>query len=241
MAARTKKTDVKDEKRLSFSFFSDMDAEKKSNILKYSGVAVLVFALFTLVSVVSYLFTWQTDQSLLSHPDMMDRGVEVANWAGKSGYKWAFFLVTRCFGLGAFALIFLLGACAYRLFYWDRSIGLLRLAFLSVSGTFLASLFLAFCSDQLTSDTFFGGGLGGDAGHAVILWMNNLMGSIVSALVIFILIIAWGLMASRRFAHWFANTGERKEKEDVAEPDPVPETEEAVAEPLAEGETLIVM
>lgn len=242
MAARTKKTDMKDEKRRSFSFFSDMDPEKKSNILKYSGVAVLVFALFTLVSVVSYLFTWQTDQSLLSHPDMMDRGVEVANWAGKSGYKWAFFLVTRCFGLGAFALIFLLGACAYRLFYWDRSIGLLRLAFLSVSGTFLASLFLAFCSEQLTSDTFFGGGLGGDAGHAVILWMNNLMGSIVSALVIFILIIAWGLMASRRFAHWFANTGERKEKEvDPVETEPVLETEETAAEPLAEGETLIDM
>jgi len=57
MAARTKKTDMKDEKRWSFSFFSDMDPEKKSNILKYSGVAVLVFALFSLVSVVSSLFT----------------------------------------------------------------------------------------------------------------------------------------------------------------------------------------
>ena len=45
----------KNEKPKRFSFFSDMDAEKKSNILKYSGVAVLVFALFTLVSVVSYL------------------------------------------------------------------------------------------------------------------------------------------------------------------------------------------
>lgn len=231
MAARTKKTDVKNEKR-GFSFFSDMDTEQKSNILKYSAVAVAVFALFTLVSVFSYLFTWQADQSLLSHPDMMDRGVEVANWAGKAGYKWAYFLVTRCFGLGSFALVFLLGACAYRLFYWDRSIGLLRLAFLSVSGTFLSSLFLAFFSIRLCSDIFFGGGLGGDAGHAVVLWMNNLMGNIVTVLVIFALIIAWGLLASRRFARWFASIGERKE---VDEPLVEEETAE-VAEPAATQE-----
>ncbi len=240
MAARTKKTDIKNEKPR-FSFFSDMDAEKKSNILKYSGIAVLVFALFTLVSVFSYLFTWQADQSLLSHPDMMDRGVEVSNWAGKAGYKWAYFLVTRCFGLGAFALIFLLGACAYRLFYWDRSIGMLRLAFLSVSGTFLSSLFLAFCSTSLCSDVFFGGGLGGDAGHAVVLWMNNLMGSIVSALLIFILIIAWGLLASARFASWFATIGEgRGAEEPVTDQEQVVEAEgDAPVAALGAEETLI--
>ena len=247
MAARSKKTEVKNEKRWSFSFFSDMDVEKKSNILKYSGIAVLVFTLFTLVSVTSYLFTWQIDQSLLSHPDMMDRGVEVSNMAGKVGYKWASFLVTRCFGLGAFALIFLMGACAYRLFFWDRSIGLLRLTFLSVSGTFLSSLVFAYTSSRLSSDIFFGGGLGGDAGHAVILWMNNLFGSLVVAFIIIILIIAWGLMASSRFAHWFSTMGERKVVEDMPESagDASEETSEVVVEeetepmPLDMDETLI--
>ena len=247
MAARSKKTEVKNEKRWSFSFFSDMDVEKKSNILKYSGIAVLVFTLFTFVSVTSYLFTWQIDQSLLSHPDMMDRGVEVSNMAGKVGYKWASFLVTRCFGLGAFALIFLMGACAYRLFFWDRSIGLLRLTFLSVSGTFLSSLVFAYTSSRLSSDIFFGGGLGGDAGHAVILWMNNLFGSLVVAFIIIILIIAWGLMASSRFAHWFSTMGERKVVEDMTESagDASEETPEVVVEeetepmPLDMDETLI--
>ena len=247
MAARSKKTEVKNEKRWSFSFFSDMDVEKKSNILKYSGIAVLVFTLFTFVSVTSYLFTWQIDQSLLSHPDMMDRGVEVSNMAGKVGYKWASFLVTRCFGLGAFALIFLMGACAYRLFFWDRSIGLLRLTFLSVSGTFLSSLVFAYTSSRLSSDIFFGGGLGGDAGHAVILWMNNLFGSLVVAFIIIILIVAWGLMASSRFAHWFSTMGERKVVEDMPESagDASEETPEVVVEeetepmPLDMDETLI--
>jgi len=63
-------------------FLSNLDPEKKSNILKYTGIAVLVFTLFTLVSVVSYLFTWQADQSLMSHPDMMEKGVQVENWGG---------------------------------------------------------------------------------------------------------------------------------------------------------------
>lgn len=205
MAAKKKINDIR------------IDEDKKSTILKYSGIAVLVFALFSLVAVLSYLFTWQADQSLMSHPDMMDKGVEVSNWAGKLGYRWASFLVARCFGLGSFALVFLLGACAYRLYYWNRSIGLLRLSLLAITGTFLSSLFLSYCSLQFTADTFFGGGLGGDAGHAVVLWMENLFGPIVSALILIALIVAWMIMANGRFAHWFAAVPE------PSKPLPVPE------------------
>ena len=219
MAAKKKINDIR------------IDEDKKSTILKYSGIAVLVFALFSLVAVLSYLFTWQADQSLMSHPDMMDKGVEVSNWAGKLGYRWASFLVARCFGLGSFALVFLLGACAYRLYYWNRSIGLLRLSLLAITGTFLSSLFLSYCSLQFTADTFFGGGLGGDAGHAVVLWMENLFGPIVSALILIALIVAWMIMASGRFAHWFAAVPEPSkplpvpEEQDETEQDPVVDDE----------------
>ena len=113
MAAR--KTVKKTKKR--FSFFTDINQEKKSNILKCTGAVVLILALLTLISTVSYLFTWQADQSLLSQADMMDKEVEVQNWGGKIGYRWSHFLVAECFGLGSFALIFLLGAVAYRLFF----------------------------------------------------------------------------------------------------------------------------
>ena len=219
MAAKKKINDIR------------IDEDKKSTILKYSGIAVLVFALFSLVAVLSYLFTWQADQSLMSHPDMMDKGVEVSNWAGKLGYRWASFLVARCFGLGSFALVFLLGACAYRLYYWNRSIGLLRLSLLAITGTFLSSLFLSYCSLQFTADTFFGGGLGGDAGHAVVLWMENLFGPIVSALILIALIVAWMIMASGRFAHWFAAVPE------PSKPLPVPEEpDEAEQDPVVDDE-----
>ena len=226
MAERKKTTMTgKNVKRKGFSFFSDMDEVRKSSILKYTGIAVAVFALFTLISSVSYLFTWQEDQSLMTHPDMLDRNVEVSNWAGKVGYRWGTFLVARCFGLGSFALIFLLAAVAYRLFFWKKSIGLLRTAFVSVSGTFVASLLLAFVSLKFGADTAFGGGLGGDAGHAVIRWMENLVGSPVTGFIILAFLIAWLLLSSRRFAEWFAATGNPSEMsiqdENITAVDPV--------------------
>ena len=189
-------------------FFAELDPDRKSNMLKYAGIAVLVFALFTLISIVSYLFTWQADQSLMSHPEMMGQGVEAANWGGKLGYRWSRFLVSGCFGLGSFALVFLLGAVAYRLFFWNRHIGLLRTAFVTVSGAFLSSLILAFASMSLSADTAFGGGLGGDAGHAVIAWMVNLTGALAAGLVLTALAVAWMLFSNVRFAKWFASVGE---------------------------------
>ena len=210
--AQSKKTNKKKEKRNRFSFFSNMDPDRKSLIFKITGLIVGVFAIFTLVASVSYLMTWQEDQSLMSSPDMLDKGVEVSNAAGKIGYRWGHFLVCRFLGLGSFALIFLLAASAFRLFFWNRSIGFLRMTFITVSGAFLSSLILAFVSMQFTYDVYFGGGLGGDAGHGVIGMMDNLVGGIVLGVILIVLTIVWLLFASGRFAHWFAVAG-MKEKQ----------------------------
>ena len=216
----------KNEKPKSFSFFSDMDADKKSNILKYAGIIVMVFTVLTLLSTLSYLFTWEADQSLLSQPDMMDKGVEVENMGGKIGYRWSRFLVARCFGRGSFALIFLLGAVAYRLFFWQRSIGLLKTTFITVSGAFMASVILAYLSGLFGADTAFGGGMGGDAGAAVVAWMTNLFGGLVTALIIIALFVCWLLFANGRFSHWFATAGDFRREPSVPVYEPEPEVAE---------------
>lgn len=220
MAAR-KKTVArrKEEKPKRFSFFSDMDEEKKSNLFKYTGLAVLVISLFTLLSIISYLFTWQADQSLLSDPSMMDKSVDVANLGGKMGYRWSRFLVSRCFGLGSLALVVLMACASYRLFYWKKSIGLLRITFVTVLLAFLSSLILADISILTGAVNAFGGGLGGDAGFAVVSWMNNIMGIPVAILVLIILAVAWLLMASGRFSHWFAAAGEASDVQSEPLPD----------------------
>ena len=211
--AQKKKTNNRKEKRNGFSFFSDMDPDKKSAIIKVVGLLVVIFAIFTLLASVSYLMTWKEDQSLMSSPDMLESGVKVANAAGKVGYLWAHFLISRFLGLGSFALVFLLCMAAFRLFFWNRSIGFLKLTFITVSGAFLSSLILAFVSKIFTADVSFGGGYGGDAGHSVIAWMSNLVGDLVLGPILALLVVIWLLFASGRFAHWFAVAGmERKQK-----------------------------
>ena len=207
--------------------------EQKSTALKYTGLAVFVFTVFVFVSALSYLFTWSADQSLLAHPNMVDKSVDVSNVGGKMGYWCSHFLVAKCFGLGSFALIFLLGAVAYRLFFWKRSIGLLRTAFVTLAGSFLASLVLALISIPFGADVCFGGGLGGDSGSAVVAWMSNLIGPVATPLVVMTLIVALLIASNRRFAGWFAVVGDNagQEKEPVDIPVPVaglevePETE----------------
>ncbi len=229
MAAKKKTKDIKKkEKRARFSFLSDMNPDTKSIILKTLGLVVAVFTVFTFVSAFSYLFTWKADQSLMSQTDMMEQEIDVANAGGKIGYRWAHFLVCRFLGLGSLAFVILMGAVAFRLFYWNRSIGLLKTTFITVFGAFVSSLILAYFSTMFTSDTFFGGGLGGDAGHALVVWMNNLCGSIVTALVIVLLAVAWLLFANGHFAHWMAVAGMEVKPEPEPEPELEPEPEEEV-------------
>ena len=204
--ALKKKTDKNTRKKT--SFWSRMSDDRKSTLLKYAGWTVAAFAFLTLVSVLSYLFTWQADQSLLSRPDMMDQGVEVQNFGGKIGYRWSSFLVTGCFGLGSFALIFLLCAVAYRLFFWKKSIGLVKLTFVCLMTAFVSSLLLAFGSSKFGADTCFGGGLGGYAGSAVVKILENLSGDIGAGLIIVLLTVALLIFASGRFESWFASIGE---------------------------------
>jgi S-DNA-T family DNA segregation ATPase FtsK/SpoIIIE len=86
----------------------------------------------------------------------------------------------------------------------------------------------------VSNDIMFGGGLGGDAGHAVILWMENIMGAFVSALILLALVVAWLLAASGRFAAWFAELGKRKEPK-IVEPE-TPEEPEIPEEPEVDDE-----
>jgi hypothetical protein len=51
------------------------------------------FALYLFISMVSYLFTWGGDQSLLSNPEWMDASVLAENEGGKLGFRCGKFLV----------------------------------------------------------------------------------------------------------------------------------------------------
>ena len=226
-----KKKSERNSRKKKTSFWNRLSDDRKSTLLKYAGWTMAAFAVITMISVLSYLFTWQADQSLLSRPDMMDKNVDVQNWGGKLGYRWSSFLVTDCFGLGSFALVFLFCAIAYRLFFWKRSIGLLKMTFVSLLAALISSLVLAFGADKFGADTSFGGGLSGYAGSAVVQIMENLLGSVGAGLVIVLLAVALLLFASGRFEAWFSNFGETADR-----PEETPE-EDAEADENADVES----
>ena len=221
--AQNKKTKKKNAKKGNFfAFFKNMDPELKSILIKCSGGLVLMMAVFTFVSMLSYLFTWSVDKDLLMNAGRMSKDVDVSNIGGKLGYLWSHFLVSDMLGLASFSFVFLLGAVAYRLFFWQRHIGLMRLTFLTVSGAFVLSLALSLFG----SVRLFDGGLGGDAGRAITDSLANLVGPVLPWLIVIALAVVWLLFASGRFARWFALTGESVKTEEPVVQNPAEAADE---------------
>ncbi len=211
----------KKEKPVRIPLRDRISEETRLKIYKISGLLTGIFTVFTLVAVLSFLFTWKADQSLLSDPDMMSRSAEVSNWGGKLGYRWGHFLVGRCFGLGSFALVILLAISAQKLFYRKRTIRWRRMVFLTLSGAVIASVILAYASSLFGGETLFGSGLGGDCGAVMQSWMHNIFGSIVTGLILLVFVVLWLLAASGRFSAWFVTAGDREKADDAVIPNGV--------------------
>ena len=190
-----------------------MTPEGKSLMLRCMGIAIFLFAAFSLVSSLSYMFTWKQDQSLLGQAAVATE--EVANLGGSMGLRWGSFLVADFLGLGSLAFIFLLGVYALRLFFWKIDMSLLRITFTTVSGAFICSLLLSLVG----ADEVFGGGLGGDAGQAVINMLASYVGKFVTVLIVLSIAVVWLLCVNGRFARWFAVAGENVGVKKTSEPD----------------------
>lgn len=207
-----------------FSGWEALDPQQRTRILKISGLVVGAFALFTLISILSYLFTWTADQSLLGDPDRLSLDVDVHNSGGKMGHQWAWLLVSRWFGLGSLLLVLVLGILAARLLLGRRSFSVIKAVLLSLTAAIIASFILAFVSPLFGLEHAFGGGLGGDCGALVVNWSKNLFGAAVTVVLLAILVASWCFFASKRFTEWFASLGSGKDPEPVRdlgeEPEP---------------------
>ena len=208
-------------------FWRTWDDDQKNNAIKLTGALIGVFALFTLISTVSYLFTWKQDQSLLRDPAMMDMAKDVANLGGKFGLKWADVLICKWFGLGSFAFLILLAALAARLVAGKWGYSLLKTAIITFSGAILASFILAFIGNCIGVRTLFGAGIGGECGSFVVGSLENAVGSVITGLLLCVLAVLWLFLSSRRFSEWFKSLG-KKDDSGIVEPEA-----ETVAEPVA--------
>ena len=197
------------------AFWKNWDDREKHIARVIAGYAVAALALFVLIACVSYLFHWRQDMSLLSDPAMMDRSTEVGNAAGKLGYKTGHWLVCDLFGLGSFAFVVILVAIAARLINGSWHHSLLKTTLISLSGAFVFSLLLAFIGGIAGLGSAFGGGLGGECGAQIILWGENLFGTLISGVLVVLLFVSWLLLSSRKFADRLFSP--RNKKDDTEE------------------------
>lgn len=171
------------------------------------GGMLLIVSLYVLICCLSYLFTWKSDYSIL---DWSDVQALPANLGSRLGLKISWFLVGGCFGLSAFFLPVLTGLIGLHLCDTGKYRLSLKTAMKLLIAAPLFSFILAYVSGLVSSDHFFGGGLGGFAGAEFSKICEAAMGNTGTGLLLLVLLVFWLLLASRRFALWFVREAPAK-------------------------------
>ena len=192
------------------SIIRNWDESQRASAVKILGLCTAAFALFILISTVSYLLHWKQDMSFVP-------GEAVANAGGTLGYRTGKFLVCDFLGFGSFALLVILVAIAVRLLTGKWGASLIKTVLLTLSGAFVASLLLAFIGKLAGLENAFGGGLGGACGAAVVDAGILVLGPFVTAIVILLLVALWLFFTSSRFNLWLAGLWTRREKPEKPE------------------------
>lgn len=189
--------------------WKNWDEEEKAVAVKLTGAFFLVAAIFVFISIVSYLFSWKQDASLLSGGSIMENAT---NAAGSLGFRTGHFLVSELFGIGSLALLIILLAISVRLLSGKWQSSLARTGTITLFGAFMASLALSYIGSLLGMETAFDGGLGGRCGAFCITWMTRTLGVIVTGLVIAVLIAIFLVLSSKKFSRWLSTIGSGKKK-----------------------------
>ena len=207
---------------------SRMDERKRAGI-RYAFIAlVLIVTVWVTVSVVSYLSTWRQDQSYVP-------GTEVLNAASTTGFSIGKFLVTESFGLAALCIVVFLILWSAKLLWSSLKINLRKAFFGLLTLSFLLSWMLAYADIWAGNKYFFGGGLGGRCGSAIVGLFSG-VGYIVAGCILLALLFVWLFCMSKRFSDWVMNRRPKKEEEPQEEPLPEEPQEEPLPEPQPQYE-----
>ncbi|MFA5713201.1 MAG: DNA translocase FtsK 4TM domain-containing protein [Bacteroidales bacterium] len=161
------------------------------------GLFFLCLSLYTALSLVSYLFTWAEDQSIISISDPLTTIVPIENQGGKMGFYWANFLIKKLFGLGSFIFPLFFGAIAlYALkikkFNW------VKLFYITIYGMIVLSLLLSYLLGFTSFQKWFGGDAGGSFANIVKGWLIAMVGFAGTGMIILLLFFVWLLLINRR-------------------------------------------
>jgi DNA segregation ATPase FtsK/SpoIIIE, S-DNA-T family len=170
------------------SLFSDERFRFVMGIL-FTGLAV-----YLLIAFISYLFTWNYDQSIENN--LTVAGGQAKNWSGKIGHTISEFFIGNGFGIGAFFIPLIIASLGLTLLKFPN-IRFWKLTFRFTFAAVILSLIMGYVSGE--HHTYLGGGLGGAQGYFATKWLNAVIGKIgtgVSLLFITITFLVFGLNVS---------------------------------------------
>lgn len=187
--AKSRKSSAASKKVSSFSISEKL----KDQRLKLAGGFVLItFALFLLIACISYLFTFENDQSLVESilkGGEVSEDLSIQNWLGNMGAMMSYYVIFRWFGLPGFILPFLIFLLGYKLLGKKDLVSLPRTFIFSFFAIFWLGLLLGHLllkSEGVNGWGFISGGLGFELAKV----MNSLIGwgtylFLICALVVF--------------------------------------------------------
>jgi S-DNA-T family DNA segregation ATPase FtsK/SpoIIIE len=208
---------------------TEKNKDKKYVLRFVLGVLLCLFAGYTMVVFISYLFTWDADQSLLQRPGGAPVE-EAANQGGTLGFRWGHLLIGHYFGLAAFFipfLIFLAGCRCLRI----KKLPFFKGFMAALTGLVLFSVLFGFVFSYTSWASLFGNGLGGVHGFYISRWLVVSLGAVGASLLLLFLLMLWCIMIDKRLVTRFVRkkeaVGEVKVKE-VGEVGEVGDVEEVV-------------
>lgn len=146
------------------------------------GSFLMLFGLALIVAFISFLFTWQADQSVLSDP--VNRELAAKNWLSKFGVIVSNFFIYEGFGIAAFTIAFLIFLSGIYLFFGYKSSNLSKFWFWGVLVMIWLSVFFGFFAESNSL-------LGGMVGYEMNDFLQDYLGFFGTALLMLFLFIAY--------------------------------------------------
>ena len=165
------------------------------------GVLCSILTLYILVALLSYLFTWTSDQSLAFDPRLFSMDAAAENAGGKIGFLWGKALISKWFGFGAFAVPLFLGALSVYCLR-IKKVNLLRVFLICSLGAVIFSLLLSFIFSFTALDGALGGGAGGSYGYYANRWICDKIGKAGTAGVLLVVLFLYACLLTPKVAFW---------------------------------------
>lgn len=184
---------------------------RREKIRKIFGYFIILFSVYLLFAFISYFFTWWADYDKISGsvlPDLSGK-VEIKNWTGFIGAWLSNFFIKNGFGVSSFLFILILFIVGVKLALNVKLLPIGKTIRYSIIFLLWISLFFGFFFKHTNLAI-----LGGVFGFELSLWMEGLLGTVGTAIVLIFVFIAV-VIVSFNFPRFFS----KKDKQSVAPED----------------------